>query len=552
MYRTDRSAVLDIETNLSHDTIWMAGVYYPSQNRSATCTTVEELHCALAGIDTVVGHNLLGFDLPVLKEVWQYDWNLDVVDTLVLSRLLEPSIDGGHSLRAWAERAGGSLKQDFDTADFDLGLTPKMEEYCIADCRANWDVYQLLLKLKDELRFSDRSVALEHDVRRITTLQESNGFEFDFPRACNLFNTQTERMATITEELQAVFPPIVEARWSDKTGKQLKDKVTIFNPGSREQVASRLTAKGAVWKELTPTGKPKVDETTLEQQAHVPEAGLVLEYLVLSKRSGMLRAWLDAMSDDGRIHGRVNTCGAITGRMTHSKPNMAQIPSEAEYRECFVVAEGNKLVGVDASGLELRMLAHYMQDAEYTDLILNGDIHTYNQNAAGLETRNQAKTFIYAFLYGAGNEKIGSIVGKGDRAGGKLKQTFLNSTPALAKLIEKVKRMADKTGHLPGLDGRRVHVRSQHAALNTLLQSAGAIVMKEALVIAVSALEDAGYPYQLVAQVHDEFQIEVPEAYAERVGVVFRDAIRQAGETLSLRCPLDGEYMIGDNWSHTH
>ena len=288
-----------------------------------------------------------------------------------------------------------------------------------------------------------------------------------------------------------------------------------------------------------------MDETTLAELSHIPEAGLVLEYLTLSKRLGMLRSWIDAVADDGRIHGRVNTCGAITNRMTHSKPNLAQIPSDKEYRECFTVPEGYKLVGVDASGLELRMLAHYMKDEKYTDLILNGDIHTYNQKAAGLATRDQAKTFIYAFLYGAGNEKIGQIAGGGERKGGQLKKAFLSSTPALAKLIDKVQEVAGKDGVLPGLDGRKIHVRSQHAALNTLLQSAGAIVMKYALVIASKKLDNMGLPYRLVAQVHDEFQIEVPEDYADRVGVVFRNAIKQAGVDLNMRCPLAGATNSG-------
>ena len=549
MYKQKVYAVVDIETNLSWNQIWCAGVYLPAINEALLCTSVDQLHSALSRVDVIVGHNLIGFDLPRLRDVWGFAWNREVVDTLVSGRLLEPAILGGHSLKAWAERAGEQLKDSFDAADFDLGLTQEMGDYCLQDCRATWSVHTHIRDRLTALGFSDLSINIEHDVARMTKEQEANGFDFDFPKACGLYNHHTNRMGDIERELQNVFPPIVEQRWSEKTGKQLKDKVTVFNPGARQQVASRLEGKGAVWKTFTETGKPKVDETTLKELGHIPEAQLVLEYLTLSKRLGMVKSWLDAVAEDGRIHGRVNTCGAITGRMTHSKPNLAQIPSESEYRECFKVPEGCKLVGVDASGLELRMLAHYMDDKEYTDLILHGDIHTHNQNAAGLETRNQAKTFIYAFLYGAGNEKIGSIVGKGERAGGKLKKTFLNATPALAALIEKVQRNAGK-GTLPGLDGRRVHVRSQHAALNTLLQSAGAIVMKQALVIAEEKLQ--GLPYKLVAQVHDEFQVEVPEQYAERVGICFRNAIRQAGRDLELRCPLDGDYQIGTTWADTH
>ena len=544
-------AVVDIETNLAHDTIWMAGVYLPERNEAVSCTTSSELRDALRGVDTIIGHNLLAFDLPVLQRVWRWAWEGKVHDTLVMGRLLNPPAEGGHSLKAWALRAGKELKQDFDVTDFDKGLTDDMIRYCLQDCRANWDVYEHIVAELDRQDFSQQCRDLEHAVAEATVQQIANGFAFDFPTACNLYCEHEQRMREIEEELQAIFPPIIEERWSEKTGKQLKDRVTVFNVASRQQVAERLAQKGAVWRDTTPSGKPKVDETTLKQNEHVPEAVLVLEYLTLQKRYGMLKSWLDAVQDSGRIHGRVNTCGAVTGRMTHSSPNMAQIPSDSLYRQCFVAPEGSKLVGIDASGLELRMLAHYMDDAKYTDLILNGDIHTYNQQAAGLDTRPQAKTFIYAFLYGAGDAKIGSIVGGSSRKGAQLKQRFLDSLPALSRLINKVARQGI-SGSLPGLDGRRVLIRSEHAALNTLLQSAGAIVMKQALVIATQKLKRYGYPYKLVAQVHDEFQVEVPEEYAQQVGAVFRNAIREAGRKLKLRCPLDGEYKIGNNWSETH
>jgi DNA polymerase I len=545
-------AVVDIETNLAHDTIWMAGVYHPHSGTSTSCFTVQELHTALLGVTEIVGHNLIGFDLPVLRDVWGFEWHRTVHDTLVLGRIYDPSIDGGHSLKAWAIRAGRELKEEFDVASFDLGLTQEMIDYCLQDCRANWDVYQHIKAALEADKFSDHCLALEHDVARLTKQQVDDGFAFKFDTACELYRGHSERMAAIEAELQAIFPPIVEERWSDKTGKRLKDKVTVFNVGSRQQIADRLTGKGAVWKQTTPSGQPKVDETTLKDNVHVPEAAAVLEYLTLQKRVGMLRSWIDAVGDDGRIHGRVNTCGAVTGRMTHSSPNMAQIPSDALYRDCFTVPEGHKLVGIDASGLELRMLAHYMNDPTYTDLILNGDIHTYNQQAAGLPTRDNAKTFIYAFLYGAGDEKIGSIIGGGAAQGKRIKSKFLSGLPSLAGLIAKVQRIAAKNAALPGLDGRQVRVRSEHAALNTLLQSAGAIVMKQALVIASAKLQSYGYPYKLVAQVHDEFQVEVPEDYADRVGVVFRNSIRDAGRYFDMRCPLDGEYNVGNTWAETH
>ena len=343
---------------------------------------------------------------------------------------------------------------------------------------------------------------------------------------------------------------------SEKTGKRLKDKVTVFNPGSRQQVAERLEAKGAVWSELTPSGRPQVDEKTLEENKHIPEAVLVLEYLLLQKRYAQVSSWIEHVQEDGRVHGRVTTNGAITGRMTHQSPNMAQVPSVnsqfgKECRDCWVVPEGQRLVGVDASGLELRMLAHYMGDEEFTNVLLRDDIHTRNQLASGLATRPQAKAFIYAFLYGAGDAKIGSIVGGSATDGANLKQRFLRNTPALESLRERVTRASGR-GYLTGLDGRRLRVRSEHAALNTLLQAAGAIVMKKALVILDVYARQWNLNYKLIGNIHDEVQSEVAEHQAEKYGWLAVECLKAAGVEFNLRCPLDGEYKVGTTWAETH
>ena len=193
---------------------------------------------------------------------------------------------------------------------------------------------------------------------------------------------------------------------------------------------------------------------------------------------------------------------------------------------------------------------------EYAKVILEGDIHSVNQSAAGLPTRDNAKTFIYAFLYGAGDAKLGSIVGKGRQAGAKLRSKFLAGLPALEKLVRGVKKRAAEKGYLIGLDGRKLHIRSDHAALNTLLQSAGALVMKKALVILDADLQAAGLVpgvhYEFLANVHDEWQIEVDEDKAEFVGKTAQAAIRKAGDYFGFRCPLDGEFKIGRNWAETH
>ena len=543
---------LDIETNTSHDNIWVVVTQDVDTGEVLEHYNSYTLEPVLLNCEGVIGHNIIGFDAPVLERVWGIYIPVDIlIDTLVLSRLYNPSLEGGHSLDSWGKRFGDP-KIDFD--DYDGGLTPEMVDYCIQDVALTTRLYKHLTDSLKREEFSEQCVDLERKVAIITAQQERNGFMLDVEQATLLWQDITHKMRTITAELQKVFPPIVEERWSEKTGKRLKDKVTEFNVGSRKQIAERLEGVGVKFKLQTEKGAIIVNEKVLEG-IDIPEAKMIYEYLMLQKRAAQIDSWL-THEKDGRVHGRVITNGAVTGRMTHHSPNLAQVPSvSAPYgRECrsfWRVPEGHKLVGCDASGLELRMLAHYMRDERYTNEILSGDIHTANMKAAGLTDRNQAKTFIYAFLYGAGAAKIGQIVGGGYREGQQLIDSFLRNTPALAKLREKVAKHAT-AGTLPALDGRRLRVRSEHAALNTLLQGAGAIVMKQALVLLADRLSTYDIPHKLVANVHDEFQIEVPENFADVVGKAAVRAIKNAGDVLDLRCPLDAEYNVGNNWAETH
>ena len=541
---------LDLEANgLDPDTIWC--VVTQQNGETEVHLDQRSLRKALEGSVSVCGHNLIGYDLPVLKRLWGLSVASErIVDTLVLSRLFDPSRLGGHSLRAWGETLG------FPKGDHDdwSRLSQEMIDYCIQDVAVTEAVHKKLVT--DMTDFSQESIDLEHKVQYAVQQQERNGWVLDQELARDLCATFKEGMNEIEAELQKMFPPIVEERISEKTGKRLKDKVTVFNVGSRQQVAARLATKGAKWNEETPSGKPVVDEKTLKENSHVPEAGKVLEYLTLQKRYAQVHSWLEAVKDDGRVHGRVISNGAVTGRMTHQSPNMAQVPASHslyghECRSCWTVPQESKLVGFDASGLELRMLAHYMDDEEFTNVLLREDIHTRNQMAAGLETRPQAKTFIYAFLYGAGDAKIGTIVGGTARDGRTLKQRFLRNTPSLESLRERITRAAGR-GYLTGLDGRRLRVRSEHAALNTLLQAAGAIVMKKALVILDDYAQQWKLNYKFIGNIHDEVQSEVVADQAEKFGWLAVECLKASGIHYNLRCPLDGEYKVGTTWAETH
>ena len=545
--------ILDIETNSTHNKIWMC-VTREIGGDVTVWKEASELQKYLDSCDLIIMHNGICFDAPVLRKSWNITMKQSqMCDTLVLSRLLSPSLEGGHSLAAWGGRLGFP-KGDF--SDWDAGYSAEMEAYCIQDTLVTEKLYLHLTTELTRNKFEERSIKLEHNVQAVIAKQEESGFKLNERDAIILLSTLQNKLVVLETELQNIFPTKTILRVSEKTGKPLKPIIEPFNPGSRKQIGERLQEKG--WKpdKYTETGQPIVDEGTLEG-LDFPEAKAIAEYLLLQKRIAQIQSWLKVVQPDGRVRGKVITNGAVTGRMTHHSPNMAQVPScgspyGEDCRDLWIVEKGYKLVGIDASGLELRMLAHYMEDDAYIYEVTQGDIHTANQKAAGLETRSQAKTFIYAFLYGAGAAKIGKVVGAGAREGQKLIDSFLENTPKLRALREKVARISKSSGSLPGLDGRRLYIRSDHAALNTLLQGAGAIVMKQALVILDERLSKLGVDYKFVANVHDEWQIEVEEAYADMVGKLGVQAIEQAGRVLKMRCPLTGAYKVGNSWKETH
>ena len=533
--------------------------------------------------DVLIGHNIIGFDIPVLKKHFDLNLTNHIEDTLVVSRLVNPVLTGGHSLENWGYilYPNDADKRKAQQPDSWEEYTEEMGEYCIQDVELNADVYYKLLEQVEN--FSQESIDLEHAVAKIVKEQEQNGFMLDEKKATLLAAKLNSKMVEIEKKVHETFKP----KWVDDklvTPKLRKDgtlskvgltneemakclktnnfkpfmrqKWVTFNLGSRKQIGEYLIDFG--WKptKFTPTGQPIVDETTLEKVKDIPEATLIAEFMMLQKRVAQVSSWLE-LSKESRVHGFVISNGAITGRMTHRNPNVAQTPSSTkpygkECRECWTVPEGYKLVGIDASGLELRVLAHYMKNKEYVNEIINGDIHSTNQSLAGLGSRSQAKTFIYALIYGAGDAKIGSVVGGNAKAGATLRSSFIRNLPSLGNLTTAVERAAQTRKYVKALDGRVIHIRKVYSALNTLLQGGGAVIMKTALVLLYNKIKELNLDAKFVANIHDEWQIEVREDQAETVGKLGVEAIQDTATLLNLNCPLDGEYKIGENWSETH
>lgn len=588
--------------------------------------TIAEGLRALSEADLLFGHNVIKFDIPAIRKLFpQWSPKGVVRDTLVMASVCWPAdklkemqtkrfnlgkfpgnLIGSFTLEAFGY-ALGEYKGDY-TGEWHT-FTPEMLEYGLQDPVVTEKLWTRLAKEA----WSEESYELEHDVAWIIARQERRGFAFNKEKAARLLARLTAHRAELEGALKEAFPPItIRTPIIPKVNRPdlgyvkgvLTHKVRIeeFNPGSRVQIERRLKAKYQwVPTVLTKSGRAKLDEETFKHLAW-PEAPLLSEFLLVEKVLGYLsngnEAWLLHLKENGRIHGRVKSNGAITGRMTHSSPNCANVPGIEkddndeilmgspggygfECRDCFEAGEGYVLVGCDASALELRNLAHFMHlhdGGAYSEVVLHGkksdgtEIHSVNSRA--LETtRGKAKTWFYAWAYGGGDEKLGTILGvtgpktinartgepedkAAKKAGKASKAKFVAALPAIGKVIQAVKSAVKQRGFLIGLDKRKLYVRSDHSALNTLLQSAGALIMKKALVILDASLQSAGLvpgeDYEFVGNIHDEWQIEVRPRHVETVKRLGVASIRSAGEFYKWRCPLDGEAKEGRTWADTH
>jgi DNA polymerase-1 len=545
----------------------------------------------LRSADLLVMHNGLKFDLWAINKIFPGTVShTKVWDTLVAARLMDPE-RRTNALDDWGRELGilkGTYTGDFQSFDDDLVTYARQD---VVVTRA------LYHRLRKGLDGWGQSIGLEMETAWAIVQQEFNGFRLDVPAAQDLEATLRGEVASMTTSLRDVFPPIwvptdkapfVPKRDDKKSGYTAgcpltKVSLQFFNPGSRSQVAKRLVKAGWRPRVFGANGVPTVDETVLATLPY-PEAKRLVAFFGLSKMLGQLsdgkNGWLKLVKPNGRVYGAVNPNGACTGRMSHFAPNLAQVSGDPRMRKLWIPREGWTLVGIDAEGLEARMLGHYLtryDNGAFSEMLLNGkkelgtDVHSANARAvnnAGFKVnRDGGKTLLYALVYGAGDNKLGRTVIENLRAQGlvvpkmapaaigkMVRSALAKSMVGIDRLTTAIASKVASAGFLVGLDGRHLMVRSEHAALNTLLQGAGAIAMKKALNLFMdSPVVHENWPDMgLCANVHDEIQVECKPELADAIGSTVASCITAAGEHFNLRCPLAGAYAIGASWAATH
>jgi len=559
-----------------------------------------------------IGHNFISWDVPHFKRLLNLDIKVqNITDTLVLSRLAKPNRFGNHSIENWGRILGVQKPPINDWSTY----TDDMLHRCSEDVEITFKVWERLTKTL--AGFSKRSIRLEHSLQKIMIEVEKTGFKLDVPKAQKLFNKLSDLEASLKEAILKDFKPIpklIRSVAPKRTKKGVLSKVGLsgvesvegsfslvefvpFNLASPKQVVARLNSVG--WKPFERTkgysklvenkSKGKITEELFKASSAlswklsednlstVPETAPesiknIAKWMMTQSRKTLVETWLSLSDKNDRVHGRVNTLGTWTHRMTHYDPNMANVPGVNfdedsgeilygikgrfgfEARSCWTVDSGRVLLGVDAKGIQLRALAHYTGDPEYIKTVHTADPHTYHAGLLSEISGNQirrdtAKTFIYAYLLGAGVAKISNILGSS--CGAKVKKLFPQYLPGLERLMSELDKDA-KRGYMIGLDGRLLSLPSRHKALAARLQSFEKVIIGKSIVSSYKEVKNKCLDSNLVAVVHDEEQWDTLEKDLDNTREIVVRSIKEAGEYYETKCPMEGEAKVSKTWAGAH
>lgn len=608
---TENHWSVDIETDdLDATVVWVMCAENIVTGEKVACKSYEEIRKFYNDRPNIVsvGHNFIKFDAPQLRRLVGVRLPVkSIVDTLVLSSLFSPGLAGGHSLDAWGERLKNKKQQFNDFSRY----SEEMLKYCEQDVALTADLFRRLTQRMRKIGFTEQGCFIEHMAWEILRKQKENGFAFDAQKATGLLADLRDEQQRLEELIHVKFPPTLQPIKSydkrqradgsptsnylrhceeypvvtdtDNGGYTVYDYVG-FNLGSPPQRVQKLLQLGWVPREFTkpskthpegqpqPTRKGELSPSLAEfaETSGIEEIKLIAQWIAVTGRINMVSNWLDLYDPKtGCIHG--NLWLANTLRYKHDKPNTANIPAVRvgpdeqplrgaagywtyEARDCWTTRdpENRRLVGVDAKGIQLRVLAHYLNNPDFTEAILSEDPHAANQKRLGLPSRALTKTITYATLMGAGDARIASEAKVSLKEAKAAKKTFFEQIPELPALIERLQKEVEKTGRITLCDGSRIIVTKPHTVIPYLLQGDESRIMKLAAIYVDAAVRKEKTDVLKCGDIHDEWQSDVLQRHIDQYTEFCRRGFERAGRYFNYNLPIECDWKIGLTWAETH